>query len=166
MDDAVRVRMLQRETDVPQDLNGFVESQLAAAPENRDERLPAHVLHNESDVAAVEASQLVLMNDVGVADACHQARFALEARHCVGVRDVFGGDDLDRDVVPGGAMSREEDGSHTPASQLALDDVVALELGEVDTGIWASCGHLVWRAGAFNPARTAPGGLKQLTGTM
>ena len=107
--------MFQRETNVPKDLHGLVEPQLAAAAENRDERLPADVLHNEPDVTAVQAPKLVLMNDVGVPDARHQACFALEPRHRVGVRDVFGRDDLDRDVVPGGAMPREEDGSHTPA---------------------------------------------------
>jgi len=79
MDDPVGVRVLERETDVPKDLDGFIESQLAAATKNRDERFATYVLHNERDVTTVKAAKLVLMNDVGVADACHEARFALES---------------------------------------------------------------------------------------
>jgi len=43
--------------------------------------------------------------------------------------------------VPGRPVTGQEDGAHASLPQLALDDVVALELGEVYTGIWARCGH-------------------------
>ena len=83
-------------------------SQLAAAPQNGNERFAAHVLHDECDVAASQPPQLVLVHDVGMPNTRHEARFALEPREGVRIRDILRRDDFDRDVVSGCAMSRQE----------------------------------------------------------
>src|SRR4051812_24790206 len=143
MDDPVRVRVLERQPDVTQNLRALIESELAAAPQDRDERFTPDVLHDERDVTAMEAPELVLMDDVGMANARHEPRLALETRQRISIGDVFRRDDLDRDVVPGRPMTGEEHGTHAAFPELALDDVVALEFRKVDAGIGASCGHEV-----------------------
>jgi hypothetical protein len=150
--------MLERETDIAKDLRALVEAELPAPTDDVDERFATNVLHDEGDVAPAQSSQIVLVNDVWVTNARHETRLAFESRQGVGVGDVFRGDDLDRHVMPGGPVTRQENGAHTTSPQLALDDVVALELGQVDAGIWASCGHLFGELVASIPANRPPQG--------
>src|SRR5688572_7663535 len=154
MDDAVRVGMFEREADVAQDLRALVEPELATAAQDCNQRFAADVLHDERDMSAAQPSQLVLMDDVGVPNARHQARLALEPRERVGVGDVLRRDDLDRNVVPRGPMAREEHRPHTALPELALDYVVALELGKIESRFWSGCGHSDWQAGLLAGANS------------
>jgi len=81
--------VLEREADIAKDLRALVEAQLAATSQDRDERLAAHVLHDERNVPTTEATQLVLMHDVRMTDARHEPCFTLEPRERVGIRMNF-----------------------------------------------------------------------------
>ena len=98
MRDALGVRGVERLRDRAQDRQRLGERQLAAALEQRIERLAVEVLHHVVLAAVGELAEREDVDDVAVADLVDRARLGDEPRHHLGFDRELAREHLDRDA--------------------------------------------------------------------
>ena len=118
--------------DAGPDPRDLARRQRAAPPQDRREVLAVDQLHDDVRAARVLAV-VVDRDDVGVAERGRRLRLLPEARREVGVAQVLGAEQLERDVATELGVGGAVDGRH-PAAAQQLDQAVATTQDLSDLG--------------------------------
>src|SRR6185503_2529972 len=128
VDDAFAVSVLERVGRFPGDPEGVLQRELALPVQPIAERLAVDERHGEPEnvraaVRPPHGAAVEDREDVRMLEPCREADLPLEPLGAEGGGDL-GMEDLERDgaVVP--QVSREPDGGHAAAAQLALERVM------------------------------------------
>jgi hypothetical protein len=122
VDDAALVRHLQRLGDLPGHLQGLVEAQ-ASGRDPLAERRPLHELQDQR-LDALQLLQPVDGSDVRVVETGQDLRFALEARHPLGIRGERLRKHLQRYRALKLGIQRPVDFAHATFAEFGFDLVV------------------------------------------
>src|SRR5262249_37241078 len=79
VDDALRVRHPDRARDLPRQPDGQLAAELAALPEQRRQRLPLEVLHDDVGPPVGEPAEIVDVDEARVLEQRREARLVEEA---------------------------------------------------------------------------------------
>jgi hypothetical protein len=108
----------ERGEDLLGEVDRLQRGERGAAPDHLLEVRPRQVLHDDV-VAAVRLAAVVDRDDVGVVEAGRRRGLAAEALHELGVRRVWLGQHLDRDLAVEQPVVAEVDARHATGAELA-----------------------------------------------
>ena len=115
-------------------------------PARRDmaiETLPVDELHDEKSGAA-DILDREQRDDVWMIEACHHARFVLEAREPIGIGSHVGGQDLERHVAAETRVARAVDLAHSTRAE-RRDDVISAQASSGRERHRATVTHPFWK---------------------
>ncbi|GBD17044.1 hypothetical protein HRbin26_01957 [bacterium HR26] len=126
MDEAMPVGVVERGSDLADDVGGVLDSERCLAQDQVLERLPAHVLHDDV-VDPVVMAYVVDVDDVRMGEARGRLGLTLEASQEVRVAPVLPTQDLDRHGPVEGEVVAAVDHSHASLADQFLEAVSSVE---------------------------------------
>ena len=121
VDDAFFVGGVERGADLASDLDDFGKRQLAHPTEPLVQVFAFEQLHDDKRRAVFVLVKVGDLDDVGVAQSRHSARFVLEALVDFGVGGGFPVQDFDRENSAGSDVTRCIHGAHAASAEHSLD---------------------------------------------